>query len=378
MKKNLKALSQKLTYWLGVVAIGLLVGLSLQFVRAWTEPPVAAPGGNVGAPINASATAQTKWGPLALPSLAIYGGGSALQANSGTISTQDVWLTSVGKWASSLGAGTLAGGGTASYIPKWTSPTTLGNSIITDNGTNGLFITGGSGGAIFAVSSGASNAIFGINNTGTGAGVSGWSVGGNGVYGRGVTGVYGSGTSWAGYFEGPVRTTTLTFGDGTVQTTAAGAAPPPAGINIESGVDIVTDAAAGKTLCPRPGVVVSSAVASAAADEDQVAGGYSIRNGNALVKSLNNPTGCFTIKLNRSDTDAGDFRTGIFNWTASYGTGTGGGPSDCSCPGSNASDLSGSSICWTSYSGGNANYPHCGQICTPAGWRLMAPCGSYY
>ena len=50
----------------------------------------------------------------------------------------------------------------------------------------------------------------------------------------------------------------------------------------------------------------------------------------------------------------------------------------CSCPGSNLSQDSGSSACWTSYSGGNSNYPHCGQICTPAGWTNMAPCGDGY
>ena len=50
----------------------------------------------------------------------------------------------------------------------------------------------------------------------------------------------------------------------------------------------------------------------------------------------------------------------------------------CTCIGSSASLSSGSSPCWTSYSSGNSNYPHCGQICTPAGWKNMAPCGSYY
>ena len=59
-------LSQNVTYWLGVVAIGLVVGLSLQFVRAWTEPAVAPPGGNVGAPINTSNLPQQKIAGLAI------------------------------------------------------------------------------------------------------------------------------------------------------------------------------------------------------------------------------------------------------------------------------------------------------------------------
>ena len=59
-----KKLSQNITYWLGVVAIGLVVGVSLQFVRAWTEPSVAPPGGNVGAPINTGGITQTRSGQL--------------------------------------------------------------------------------------------------------------------------------------------------------------------------------------------------------------------------------------------------------------------------------------------------------------------------
>lgn len=57
-------IAKQATYWLSIVAIGLVVGLSIQFVQAWTEPSVAPPGGNVGAPINTSATAQTKSGIL--------------------------------------------------------------------------------------------------------------------------------------------------------------------------------------------------------------------------------------------------------------------------------------------------------------------------
>jgi hypothetical protein len=64
--KNIFFMNQKtkkqLTYWLSVIVIGIALGLGLQFVRAWTEPATAPPGGNVGAPINTSATAQTKAG----------------------------------------------------------------------------------------------------------------------------------------------------------------------------------------------------------------------------------------------------------------------------------------------------------------------------
>jgi len=50
------------TYWLGVVALGLVLGISIQFVTAWTEPTATAPGGNLGAPINTSVNLQTKLG----------------------------------------------------------------------------------------------------------------------------------------------------------------------------------------------------------------------------------------------------------------------------------------------------------------------------
>jgi len=61
-----KKISEQITYWLGVVAVGLIFGLSLQFVQAWTEPSVAPPGGNVGAPLNTSNIGQTKAGGLML------------------------------------------------------------------------------------------------------------------------------------------------------------------------------------------------------------------------------------------------------------------------------------------------------------------------
>ncbi len=51
---------KKIAYWLGVVVVGIALGLGLQFVRAWTEPTVDPPGGNVGAPINTGDAPQAK------------------------------------------------------------------------------------------------------------------------------------------------------------------------------------------------------------------------------------------------------------------------------------------------------------------------------
>lgn len=100
--------------------------------------------------------------------------------------------------------------------------------------------------------------------------------------------------------------------------------------------------------------------------------GFSVLNGNSTFGTTtikNKGTGTFGF-LNAQDVWLRDANGGAGAW-ASDTTG-------CACVGSNLSLNTGTSPCWTSYSGGNSNYPHCGQICTPAGWKNMAPCGSYY
>jgi hypothetical protein len=61
MKKIIKH-KQKAAYWTGMLVFGLVIGLSLQFARAWVEPGAAPPGGNIGAPITTGGIAQTKTG----------------------------------------------------------------------------------------------------------------------------------------------------------------------------------------------------------------------------------------------------------------------------------------------------------------------------
>ncbi len=98
--------------------------------------------------------------------------------------------------------------------------------------------------------------------------------------------------------------------------------------NIESGMDFVSVASTGKQVCPRPGVSMRSAVAVA----QQTPPSGTCANCNALMKDFNNPTGCFTVLLNRADTDAGDYRSGNFYWIAAYsGGGGGGGGGGVSC-----------------------------------------------
>lgn len=56
------------SYWFKVVTVGVVLGFSVQFVRAWTEPSDTPPNANVGAPLNTSSTGQTKAGGLVLNS----------------------------------------------------------------------------------------------------------------------------------------------------------------------------------------------------------------------------------------------------------------------------------------------------------------------
>jgi hypothetical protein len=68
----MKKLFDQAAYWSGVVVLGLVLGLSIQFVRAWTEPTDAPPNGNVGAPINTGPFGQFKQGVLQVLGLTIY------------------------------------------------------------------------------------------------------------------------------------------------------------------------------------------------------------------------------------------------------------------------------------------------------------------
>ena len=64
MKHKIKKIFENAVWWSGVVMVGLILGVSLQFVRAWTEPTENPPNGNVGAPINTGPISQIKNGVL--------------------------------------------------------------------------------------------------------------------------------------------------------------------------------------------------------------------------------------------------------------------------------------------------------------------------
>lgn len=64
--KKIKKIFENGVWWAGVVMVGLVLGVSLQFVQAWTEPTQAPPGGNLGAPVNTGGSYQLKSGVLAV------------------------------------------------------------------------------------------------------------------------------------------------------------------------------------------------------------------------------------------------------------------------------------------------------------------------
>ena len=73
-----------------------------------------------------------------------YGGSNTISFNGQNLSSvNDIYLNSIGKWASQMGSGTVTGNGTANYIAKWNSTGNgLTNSLFYDDGTNG-YISGG-------------------------------------------------------------------------------------------------------------------------------------------------------------------------------------------------------------------------------------------
>ncbi|MGI6104538.1 MAG: hypothetical protein ACOYB5_04520 [Patescibacteria group bacterium] len=66
MKTKLIQAIKKSSYWLSVATLGIILGLSIQFAKAWTEPTAIAPNGNVGAPINTENNSQYKAGALGI------------------------------------------------------------------------------------------------------------------------------------------------------------------------------------------------------------------------------------------------------------------------------------------------------------------------
>ncbi len=135
----------------GVVLGACALGASI-VLADWSAPvngPTTCTSGNPGcdAPLNVSSTAQTKSGSLTLSS------------GSMTAPQYCIGASCISAWPSGGGGGTIGGTGGASYIPMWSSGTTLTNSPVYVSGgalvdTSGPYTTYlGSGG-------------YGLNTTG--------------------------------------------------------------------------------------------------------------------------------------------------------------------------------------------------------------------
>jgi hypothetical protein len=64
----MKKAYEKIVWWIGVVSVGVIFGITLQFASAWVNPP-ASTDVNIGGPVNTSAVAQVKFGALGVGGL---------------------------------------------------------------------------------------------------------------------------------------------------------------------------------------------------------------------------------------------------------------------------------------------------------------------
>lgn len=98
-----------------VITLAVILSFGLSYAIAWTAPAATPPGGNVDAPINTGSTAQTKAGNLTVSGLDLNAGSItniwSIAANSisagtitltGTATVNDVYITSIDKYASEL------------------------------------------------------------------------------------------------------------------------------------------------------------------------------------------------------------------------------------------------------------------------------------
>ncbi|OGI15465.1 MAG: hypothetical protein A2878_01655 [Candidatus Moranbacteria bacterium RIFCSPHIGHO2_01_FULL_54_31] len=113
------AFLRNFTYWLRVVSLGLIVGLSIQFVQAWTAPVSAPPAGNVAGPITTGAGTQIKNGGLWLNGGLRVDGSVVLPtgAGIGKVLTSDA----IGNASWGTGTGSSGGGSPLKLDAQFTS-----------------------------------------------------------------------------------------------------------------------------------------------------------------------------------------------------------------------------------------------------------------
>lgn len=123
---------KKILTSLKTLILALVLGIGVSYISAWTNPTVAPPNGNASAPVNVGATAQVKGGGLGVTAFTADGITVSSSSTTGVTSPKFCIGTScITTWPS---GGT--GSGTANYLTKWTGTTSLGNSLMQDNGTS--------------------------------------------------------------------------------------------------------------------------------------------------------------------------------------------------------------------------------------------------
>lgn len=115
-------------YWLGMIIAGLVIGSTVQFVHAWSEPPagVTPPGGNVLGPVTTGDIAQYKTGKLGVSAIGVdpnYGltvGSSGIKATGNSYFEGKISLMSNGINSGELKVNYVSGtqaGYYATYAP---------------------------------------------------------------------------------------------------------------------------------------------------------------------------------------------------------------------------------------------------------------------
>lgn len=170
---------KSISYWMSVIIVGIVLGVSLQFAKAWTEPTSAPPNGNIEAPINTSLIAQIKSGTLSIgQALGITGiihgfsdayfdgnvgigtttmpSGTALNV-AGSIQQSDVKSSNLAADSNGkiVAATTGGGGGALNAIKTYTSGTNATYTPTADTSYIVVEIWGGGGnGSVGSVNSG--------------------------------------------------------------------------------------------------------------------------------------------------------------------------------------------------------------------------------
>ena len=121
MKQKIKKVFENTVWWSGVIMVGLILGVSLQVVRAWTEPTDAPPGGNLGAPINTGIIGQAKQGVLQVLGLTVFNDPavSGVDVTGKVLTAQNAYGATA--WAAGGGGnGTYTAFGTKNCAAGWT------------------------------------------------------------------------------------------------------------------------------------------------------------------------------------------------------------------------------------------------------------------